>query len=147
MTKFVSKGWGHELWMVNNDLYCGKKLFFAKGKRCSWHYHKIKTETFYCQYGKVAIFYSYQDCLENNKLLTKLSFYDNPKIYAPYTTELLKWLQPSVDGAEVVILCPGDTLDVPVNLKHSVYALEDSELIEISTMHSDEDSIRLISGD
>ena len=51
--KFVPKGWGHEKWIVNNDEYCGKLLFFEEGKRCSWHYHKIKDETFYLQSGKL----------------------------------------------------------------------------------------------
>jgi quercetin dioxygenase-like cupin family protein len=27
-------------------------LFFEAGKRCSWHYHKIKDETFYVQSGE-----------------------------------------------------------------------------------------------
>ena len=40
--KHVPKGWGYEKWIVNTDEYCGKLLFFNKGKRCSWHYHKIK---------------------------------------------------------------------------------------------------------
>ena len=44
--KFVPKGWGHEKWIVNNEKYCGKLLFFEKGKRCSWHYHKEKKKHF-----------------------------------------------------------------------------------------------------
>ena len=55
------KGWGYELWIVNNDLYCGKILHFNKGKKCSWHYHKIKQETFYVQKGKLKIWYGYDD--------------------------------------------------------------------------------------
>ena len=46
--KRVNKPWGHELWIYNSELYCGKILFFNKGKRCSWHYHEIKDETFSC---------------------------------------------------------------------------------------------------
>ena len=45
--KFVPKGWGYEHWIVNKEDYCGKLLFFKKGKRCSWHYHKLKDETFH----------------------------------------------------------------------------------------------------
>ena len=44
--KFVPKGWGFEKWIVNNEEYCGKLLYFAKGKRCSWHYHVLKDEVF-----------------------------------------------------------------------------------------------------
>ena len=53
--KFVPKGWGHEKWIVNNEKYCGKLLFFEKGKRCSWHYHKRKEETFYIHSGKIYL--------------------------------------------------------------------------------------------
>lgn len=55
------KGWGHEEWIVNNDLYCGKILHFQKGKRCSFHFHKIKTETFYLQAGRLKVLFSYKD--------------------------------------------------------------------------------------
>ena len=55
------KGWGHEKWIINNNLYCGKLLSFDKGKKCSFHYHKIKTETFYLQSGLVRLIYSNTD--------------------------------------------------------------------------------------
>jgi len=71
--KFVSKGWGYEKWIVNKPEYCGKLLYFEKGKRCSWHYHKIKDEVFYIQSGKILVKYSDDDHLEkaNEKILTK----------------------------------------------------------------------------
>ena len=50
---FVKKGWGYEKWIVNKPEYCGKLLFFEKGKRCSWHYHELKDEVFYVQSGKL----------------------------------------------------------------------------------------------
>lgn len=62
--KYVDKGWGFEHWIVNKEEYCGKLLFFEKGKRCSWHYHKIKDEVFYLQSGKMLIKYSDKDSLE-----------------------------------------------------------------------------------
>ncbi len=49
------KGWGYEDWAANNKKYCGKLLFFEKGKRCSFHYHKKKHETFYLFSGKMQI--------------------------------------------------------------------------------------------
>ena len=58
------KGWGYELWIVNNNLYCGKILHFDKGKKCSWHYHKLKDEVFYIQSGKLLVKYSDEDSLE-----------------------------------------------------------------------------------
>ena len=62
---YVSKGWGFERWIVNCEQYCGKLLFFEKGKRCSWHFHKIKDEVFYLQSGKMIVKYSDEDDLEN----------------------------------------------------------------------------------
>ena len=62
---FVPKGWGFEKWIVNKEEYCGKLLYFAKGKRCSWHYHKLKDEVFYVQSGKIEVMYSDKDDLQN----------------------------------------------------------------------------------
>ena len=53
--KVVEKKWGREIWMANTDLYCGKKLILKKGKRCSYHFHKNKDETFYIDSGKVLM--------------------------------------------------------------------------------------------
>ena len=49
--KIVPKGWGYEKWICNTEEYCGKLLHFIKGKRCSWHYHVLKDETFYLEEG------------------------------------------------------------------------------------------------
>lgn len=50
-----SKGWGREVWIANNDQYCGKILEIKKGKRCSLHFHKIKTETFFLRSGQLRV--------------------------------------------------------------------------------------------
>ncbi len=63
------KGWGYEKWIVNKPEYCGKLLFFNKGKKCSWHFHKIKDEVFYLQSGKLLVKYSDDENLENAKEL------------------------------------------------------------------------------
>ncbi len=63
--KFVKKGWGYEKWIVNKSLYCGKLLFFNKGKKCSWHYHIKKDEVFFLQSGRMIVRYSKNDSLEN----------------------------------------------------------------------------------
>ena len=49
------KGWGREIWIANNDLYCGKILEIRQGKRCSLHYHKLKTESFYLRSGRLRV--------------------------------------------------------------------------------------------
>ena len=62
--KHVPKGWGYEKWIVNNEEYCGKLLFFLRDKRCSWHYHVLKDEVFYVQSGKILVKFSEGDDLE-----------------------------------------------------------------------------------
>ena len=53
--RIVPKGWGREVWIANNELYCGKILEIHKGKRCSLHFHKLKTESFYPARGPAAV--------------------------------------------------------------------------------------------
>ena len=77
---FVPKGWGFEKWIVNNDEYCGKLLYFVKGKRCSWHFHVLKDEVFYIQSGKVLVKFSEDDDIEHAEELI-LSRGDNFHVY------------------------------------------------------------------
>ena len=63
------KGWGYEKWIVNKEEYCGKLLHMIKGKRCSWHYHTLKDETFYLQEGKILLKYSDEDDIKQAKEL------------------------------------------------------------------------------
>ena len=51
------KGWGNEIWIINNDKYCGKLLKFNKGAMFSDHYHIIKDETWYVLEGKLELRY------------------------------------------------------------------------------------------
>ena len=117
--KFVPKGWGFEKWIVNCEEYCGKLLYFVKGKRCSWHYHKLKDEVFYVQSGKIRVIYSDGDEMYRKGHLV----------------------------ANETILYPGDNFHVYRGLRHQMVALEDTELFEFSTQHFDEDSYRLVKGD
>ena len=77
---FVPKGWGFEKWIVNNEEYCGKLLYFVKGKMCSWHYHKLKDEVFYVQSGKLLVKYSESDNIEDAEEVV-LSKGDNFHVY------------------------------------------------------------------
>lgn len=78
--KFVPKGWGFEKWIVNNEEYCGKLLYIAKGKQCSWHYHILKDETFYIQSGKLLLKYSDQDdIISSNEVILENG--DNFHVY------------------------------------------------------------------
>jgi quercetin dioxygenase-like cupin family protein len=79
--KYVDKGWGYEKWIVNKPQYCGKLLFFKKGKKCSFHYHVEKDETFYLQSGKLIVRYSDEDFLDEAKELVLMpgeNFYVYP---------------------------------------------------------------------
>jgi mannose-6-phosphate isomerase-like protein (cupin superfamily) len=53
--RIVPKGWGREVWIANGDLYCGKILEIGKGKRCSLHFHELKTESFYLRKGRLKM--------------------------------------------------------------------------------------------
>lgn len=112
--KIYPKGWGHEVWICNNDLYCCKHLFFQTGKKCSWHYHVSKHETFYIVAGIIKLDHGYESDI------------------AKRTTE---------------ILYPGDRFEIPPGLNHQMEGVTDSIILEVSTHHEEEDSIRLIKGD
>jgi mannose-6-phosphate isomerase-like protein (cupin superfamily) len=60
------KGWGHELWIVNNELYCGKVLSIGAKKRCSLHYHELKTETMFLTKGRVEMTFGSLDMPKQN---------------------------------------------------------------------------------
>ena len=51
------KGWGDELWISNNDKYCGKILRFSKGASFSMHYHVEKEETWCVTKGLLKLEY------------------------------------------------------------------------------------------
>lgn len=65
----IKKGWGYEKIITNNEEYCGKILFINKHKKCSYHYHKLKRETFYLQSGKILLTYGITDNLSESKKL------------------------------------------------------------------------------
>ena len=57
----VKKNWGEEIWIINNSClpYGAKILRLENNKYSSYHYHFIKTETFYVLKGKVRIICEY----------------------------------------------------------------------------------------
>jgi mannose-6-phosphate isomerase-like protein (cupin superfamily) len=55
--KFVSKRWGWELWICNNEKYCGKILFLKAGHHLSYHHHEVKDEVLYVQQGRMWMSY------------------------------------------------------------------------------------------
>ena len=90
---FVEKGWGYEKWIVNKKEYCGKLLFFHQGKRCSWHYHKLKDEVFYLQSGELIVKFSDQNDIEKaEELILKPG--DNFYVYPGLRHQMIA-LEPS----------------------------------------------------
>jgi len=63
------KAWGHELWIINNEKYCGKLLVFKANKQFSMHYHMLKDEAWYINKGKFE--YKYIDT-ETSELRSKI---------------------------------------------------------------------------
>jgi mannose-6-phosphate isomerase-like protein (cupin superfamily) len=122
---FVPKGWGWEDWIWNGDLYCGKVLFVKQAKECSYHYHKVKDETFLLLEGRVLLVYT-----DSGRRL--------PRDVLEVAEEYGK--------AASVILEPGDVFHVPPLMRHQFRGLRDSRLIEFSTHHDDADSHRLVKG-
>ena len=124
----VPKGWGHELWIINTDKYCGKQLTVLPGKRCSLHYHEIKDEVFYVIDGELCVEYC-----PNEKLLKDIL------------------LDPSTMGlfSRTVVLKKGDSLRIQPRMPHSFTSNTNHPctFIEFSTHHSDEDSYRIVKGD
>lgn len=104
----VPKEWGHEEWIVNNALYCGKKLVFKSLHRCSLHHHKIKHETFYVISGKVL-------------------------------------LETELNGVTLSrVMMPGDSAQIPPLMWHRLTGIVESDVIEFSTHHMEEDSYRAV---
>ena len=116
----VPKGWGEERWIHNDELYCGKILVVNEGKRCSLHYHKLKTETFYVQQGRLHF---------------ELTDLESAEQAPPVIREVFE-------------LKAGDALLLKPGMVHRFRSLEgDAHIFEFSTQHFDEDRHRIEVGD
>jgi len=133
MQKVVSKLWGHELWIVNNPLYCGKQLTVLPTKWCSVHAHVNKVETFYILEGSLLLQYASSDSYE------KLNEAKKNKT----DKELLDFWNRT---CRTIGLFEGDSFDVDRLSYHRFTTSENipCNFIEFSTEHKDEDSYRLI---
>ena len=107
------KGWGDELWIANNEKYCGKILRFKKGAAFSMHYHVDKHETFYVLEGVLRV-----DMLQDK---------ENPDAH-PFTITCKQGESMEMERERAHMLMAADG---------------DVTLIEISKFHRDEDSHRL----
>lgn len=145
--KYVAKGWGYEDWIWNDEKYCGKLLVFEQDKRCSWHYHKDKDETFYLASGRLLLVYSNEDCVNAEGSLLVCSYVTDLLPQAKHWFQLAQPPWAYSGGAHAIILDPGDSFHVSPGRRHQMFGLLDSEMFEFSTTHFDEDSIRVLKGD
>jgi len=78
--EFVTKGWGHEVQIINTDKYCSKVLRFHKGGISSLHYHIDKEETWYVFKGSIKIIGVNPDTAEEYQIIAyEGSVIDIPK--------------------------------------------------------------------
>jgi len=115
---FVSKKWGYEIWVENNELYCGKHLHVVPEHWCSVHWHKDKKETFYILEGELLLHYAYSI---DKEVWDKME----------YEVKVLK------KGMSFTIR-PGVTHRFTSNTAYPC------NFMEISTEHKDSDSYRII---
>lgn len=110
--KYVSKPWGWEQWICNNEKYCGKKLFIKQGHWLSFHHHNIKDEVLYVDSGAI--------------------WFTHDEIGNDVGQHVIGWVKLDI----------GYAFHVTPGVKHQMHAIQDTMLLEFSTQHFDEDSIR-----
>lgn len=109
--------WGHEEWLVNNELYCAKYLVCRKGVMSSLHYHKEKDETFVIIKGEVQLEVGGPCQLGLDKLYPK---------------------------KKILRLKVGDAYRLEPGTVHRFTSISGSStILEVSTHHEDSDSIKL----
>lgn len=114
----IFKKWGYEIWIENNNLYCGKHLHVVPGHTCSVHFHKNKKETFYIISGTLE--------LQHSEVLDRKFWED--KLY------------------NTVVLNKGDSFTISPYTAHRFFTPTNQpcDFVEISTHHDDADSYRII---
>jgi oxalate decarboxylase/phosphoglucose isomerase-like protein (cupin superfamily) len=107
------KGWGNEVWLANNELYCGKILDFNRGATCSSHFHDKKSESQYLLSGEARL-----------------------------------WWKNPLNGKDCFMeLRAGDVVDIPRLCVHRIEAITAVRILEISSQHFENDSMRVSPGD
>lgn len=118
---YVPKAWGSETWAVNTNRYCGKILRISKGMFCSFHYHKLKEETFTVIAGRILII-----CADQEEATT---------IAVGDVASDVAMIQK--------VLYPGQAWNILPGCVHQFYGIDDAVVFESSTEHFDSDSYRL----
>lgn len=137
------KGWGYELWIHNDEKYCGKLLSFDVGRRCSFHYHIEKHETFFLAKGKLDVLTCNKCDLDQFIPAGHLG----STLLSPHILAFVERGTRLPSPIELTTLTAGDSFEVPPYLVHMMIAREVSELFEFSTQHFEHDSYRIVKGD
>lgn len=129
--KTVLKGWGREDWIQNNQLYCAKLMTLNPYKKCSWHFHWVKDETFF-NHGNAPFLLSVVDS-------------DLVKYWLTHQVDL----DSAVDSAcTVYTIHPNESFRIPPHTLHRFQGLGDrASFLETSTHHREEDVYRVRRGD
>lgn len=110
------KSWGWEEWIVNNDMYCGKRLHFnVEGGHTSLHFHMKKHETMYVESGVFEI-----------------------TIINPNDADRTKYV---LHEGESIVIKPGTVHRITAVTKGQSGI--EAVLVEFSTHHEDADSYRV----
>lgn len=106
-----------------------------------WGYEKwITNSEKYC--CKILHFEQGKQCSWHYHLIKDETFYLlNGEMLIFYSTD------DSLETSNVITLHADEKFYIPVGLRHRMYAVSESDLLEVSTQHFEEDSIRIIKGD
>lgn len=112
MNKFVEKSWGYELWFENNEKYCGKLLF-----------------------------------VEYRKWSSKGKFHYHPKkdeTFFVVKGDLLLEIANEDGSVRRQYMPPKASIRIKPGKRHrfTSASLQGCEFVEVSTTHSDDDTIR-----
>ena len=103
MSNRVDKPWGYELHWAKTDRYVGKILHINAGHALSLQYHNLKDETVYVNSGKLLYEIGPEGVAEAGVTLSRRE------------------------------LSPGDSIHVSPRTVHRMTAIEDCDVLEVST--------------
>ncbi len=92
--EYHPKGWGSEIWLVNNEFYCGKLLKFNAGATFSDHFHVVKDETWFVLEGEFE--FRHYDLSNADRLITRLKPGDVVRVHPGTPHQLIALTQATI---------------------------------------------------
>lgn len=137
-TQIIEKVWGHEIVLVNDPKlnYCLKELHIKPGLMSSYHYHRIKDETFLVRQGEVLLEVSESQPVD----------WDVIESMSPAMRDDLVQRANNPGRADKVRMGLGAAYRLTPFSRHRFRSLVDSTsiIVEASTFHADEDVVRVV---